>query len=242
MDDYIGRLDKERIFDKTDIAQEIQKTHPSASRTTVYRILRRLLECGQLVRAGRNAYYVPSHKLPPYRHEYSALSGGLAAYIIQSHPLLGFRIYETVQLNEFVNHQIGKNIVFLSVEDGLGDFLFPDLREKYSNNVLLDPSAEMFHQYWSEGMVVITKLPTEAPKGRDAFWHTCLEKMLVDILTDRLLMDSLSETEYPAVYENAFSHFAIDEGRMFRYARRRGADEKIRDYIKNNTAVKLRTR
>lgn len=86
-------------------------------------------------------------------------------------------------------------------------------------------------------MIVIQKLTTEAPKGDGEFWHTNLEKMLVDIMADRLLMDSFSESEYPLIYETAFESFVIDESQMFRYARRRTADKRIRDFLRKNTNV-----
>ena len=56
---------------------------------------------------------------------------------------LEYRIFELVQMNEFLNHQIAHNAVFVFVEDDL---------------------------------IIVGKLLTEAPKGKKAVWHTCLEK------------------------------------------------------------------
>ncbi len=91
-------------------------------------------------------------------------------------------------------------------------------------------------------MIIITKLTTEAPKSTVIPWHTRLEKMLVDIVADQLLQESLSWGEYPKIYEDAFSMYVIDESCLFRYASRRAVDKKIRKLIREETNITLRTR
>lgn len=85
-----------------------------------------------------------------------------------------------------MNHQIAHNAVFIFVEGDLGEYVFDTLKEEYAGHILLNPNADMYHQYWADDMLVIKKLITEAPKGTDEFWHTDLEKMLVDIVSDKL--------------------------------------------------------
>ena len=76
--------------------------------------------------------------------------------------------------------------------------------------------------------------------GKVEKWNTRLEKLLVDIMTNSILISSISESELPNIYEEAFNKYVVDESCMFRYAKRRGAEKKIRDFIKNNTNVQLR--
>lgn len=133
-----------------------------------------------------------------------------------------------------MNHQIAHNVVYLSVENALGNFVFEELRERYPGKV--------FQQYWQDNMIVIVKLPTEAPKGKRIFWHTELEKLLVDIMADKLVKQSVIKSEYSAIYEETFHHYAIDESKMFRYAKRRTADKRILDFLADKTDVKLKTR
>lgn len=241
MSPYLGDLAAESCFDKATLYNRVRKFDPSVSDSTIYRMMKKMIDTGEIARVGRNVYYVPSHSLASYSYEYSSQAQELANYIDEKYPALDFRIFETVQLNEFVNHQIGKNTLFLSVEEGIGDFLFQELRERYNNNVLLNPSTEVYHQYWNENIIVIEKLLTESPKGEVSVWHTRLEKILVDIMADKILMESISESEYPTIYETAFAQYAVDESQMFRYAKRRSADKRIKEFLKNRTNVKLRT-
>ena len=91
--------------------------------------------------------------------------------------------------------------------------------------------SDMYHQYWADDMLVIKKLITEAPKGTDEFWHTDLEKMLVDIVSDKLLRSCVNQGEYKTIFTQAFKDFYIDESQLFRYARRRNAKAKVLEQI-----------
>lgn len=117
-----------------------------------------------------------------YRHEYSEEACAAARAIREAFPAVEFTIFELVQLNEFVNHQLAHNVLFLSVEDDIIDFVFDLLKEQFPGKVLLDPTPELYHQYWYDGMIVLNKLVTEAPRGNEEAWHTRLEKMLVDLV------------------------------------------------------------
>jgi len=241
MNQYLVGLNSEPYFTKDTLLKNVQASEPYISASSFYRMMKKMLDDGDIVRVGRNAYSIPQKRLAIYEHDYLEVADDLADYVIRSYPNLDFRIFELVQLNDFLNQLIGRNVIFLSVEEGIGDFLFEELRNRFNNNVLLNPTQDIFHRYWKEDMIVIQRLTTEAPKGNGKFWHTNLEKLLVDIMADRLLMDSFSESEYPLIYETSFESFAIDESQMFRYAKRRAVDQKIKNYLREKTSVKLKT-
>lgn len=91
-------------------------------------------------------------------------------------------------------------------------------------------------------MIVIMKLTTEAPKGQGRSWHTRLEKLLVDIMSEPILLASISEAEYPGIYMDAFERYYIDEKCMFRYANRRKSSKKIKKLIHDKTDIILKTK
>lgn len=128
-------------------------------------VLQKLLDSGSIARVGRNNYCVNDKTSRKYTHEYSDLATSVAGKIRETYPELDFRIFELVQLNEFVNHQIAHNAVFIFVEGDLGEYVFDTLKEEYAGHILLNPNADMYHQYWADDMLVIKKLITEAPKG-----------------------------------------------------------------------------
>ena len=201
-----------------------------------------MVKDGDLARVGSGLYCLPNNNAKPYEHEYSNLAIEIASLMQAQYPLVDFNILELVQLNNFVNHQLAHNILFLSVESDVIEFVFSMLRNQYFGRVLISPTPEMYHQYWSDNMIVVNKLTTEAPKGLEIPWHTRLEKLLVDVIADPLLIDSISESEYPTIYEDAFSMYVVDESCLFRYANRRAVDIKIKKLIEEKTNITLLTK
>ena len=108
--------------------------------------------------------------------------------------------------------------------------------------MLINPTVDIYHQYWSDNMIVIIKLTTEAPKGKKESWHTRLEKILVDIMSEPLLIASISEAEYPRIYMDAFERYIIDKNCLIRYANRRKSTKKIQKFIHEKTNINLNTK
>ncbi len=238
--EFLSLMDNRTCFGRYDLLDAMRTGGFTQSDATFKAIFQKLLNEGSIIRVGRNAYCVASPDVSTYSYVYTQLAVDVANSIKDNHPYLNFSIFEMVQMNEFVNHQIAHNIIFVPVESDIGDFVFDTLKGKYPGKVLINPTTEIFHRYWYDNMVVIERLITEAPMGNSEHWHTGLEKMLVDIVADQLIKESFSETEYPNIFKGAFERYAIDESRLFRYAKRRGAEKKIRAIITEQTDVQLR--
>lgn len=238
---YDGLLDVTR-FTRKELLESFRMAGYMLSEASFYKKVEELVKNGQIIRVGRNVYSLPDNKRLAYEYKYSELAEEVAQEIAQQYPYVNFSIFEFVQLNDFVNHLIAHNVIFLSVEADIMDFVFETLRDKYPGKVLINPTVEIYHQYWSDNMIVLGKLTTEAPKGQKASWHTRLEKMLVDIMAEPLLLASISRAEYPHIYEDAFDRYIVDENGLFRYASRRKVTKKIKELIRKETDIVLRTK
>lgn len=238
---YDGLLDATR-FTRKELLESFRMAGYMLSEASFYKKVEELVKNGQIIRVGRNVYSLPDEKRLAYEYKYSELAEEVAQEIAQQYPYVNFSIFEFVQLNDFVNHLIAHNVIFLSVEAEIMDFVFETLRDKYPGKVLINPTVEIYHQYWSDDMIVLGKLTTEAPKGQKASWHTRLEKMLVDIMAEPLLLASISRAEYPHIYEDAFDRYIVDENGLFRYASRRKVIKKIKELIRKETDIVLRTK
>lgn len=238
---YDGLLDVTR-FTRKELLESFRMAGYMLSEASFYKKVEELVKNGQIIRVGRNVYSLPDNKRLAYEYKYSELAEEVAQEIAQQYPYVNFSIFEFVQLNDFVNHLIAHNVIFLSVEADIMDFVFETLRDKYPGKVLINPTVEIYHQYWSDNMIVLGKLTTEAPKGQKASWHTRLEKMLVDIMAEPLLLASISRAEYPHIYEDAFDRYIVDENGLFRYATRRKVTKKIKELIRKETDIVLRTK
>ena len=238
---YDGLLDVTR-FTRKELLESFRMAGYMLSEASFYKKVEELVKNGQIIRVGRNVYSLPDDKRSTYEYKYSELAEEVAEEIAQQYPYVNFSIFEFVQLNDFVNQLIAHNVIFLSVEAEIMDFVFETLRDKYPGKVLINPTVEIYHQYWSDNMIVLGKLTTEAPKGQKASWHTRLEKMLVDIMAEPLLLASISRAEYPHIYEDAFDRYIVDENGLFRYASRRKVTKKIKELIRKETDIVLRTK
>ena len=237
---YLKILENEKSFSRSELMETMKNDGKNISEATFKVELQKLLKEGSIIRVGRNAYCVAKEGVRVYNYAYSDDAKNIAKILKEKFPLLNFTIMDFVQLNEFVNHQLAHNVIFVSVEADLGDFVFDVLKEAYPGKVLINPTPEIYHQYWYDDMIVIGKLISESPVGQQEKWNTRIEKLLVDLITNAILKSSVSESELPNIYEEAFAKYAIDESCMFRYAKRRGAEKKIREFIRDNTNVELR--
>lgn len=238
---YEGLLDVTR-FTRKELLESFRMAGYMLSEASFYKKVEELVKSGQIIRVGRNVYSLPDDKRLIYEYKYSELAEEVAQEMAQQYPYVNFSIFEFVQLNDFVNHLIAHNVIFLSVEAEIMDFVFETLRDKYPGKVLINPTVEIYHQYWSDNMIVLGKLTTEAPKGQKASWHTKLEKLLVDIMAEPLLLASISRAEYPHIYKDAFDRYIVDENGLFRYASRRKVAKKIKELIRKETDIVLRTK
>lgn len=234
MSDYEMLLDKLKgmgAFSRLDIYKAMLESGGNPSRSVANHTLDKLIREGYVKRTGRNEYSAGKEE-KEYSYLHSDYARTIASEITEAHPYLDFRIFELVQLNEFVNHQLAHNIIFVSVEGELEGDVFDTLWSGHQGNVLLKPSSDELFRYMSDNMIVIVKLPTESPKGASEFWDTRLEKMLVDIAVDKLMRKIVYTGEYPAIYGDATQKYIIDRNMMRRYATRRGSLEKFRNFLK----------
>ena len=124
--------------------------------------------------------------------------------------------------------------VFLQVEKESSIYIFRFLQEQGIQNVLYKPSQNEFNLYWSKGCIIVTDMISEAPIRSDKPHSILLEKMLVDILADKLISITFSKAELPDIYEQAQSRYRLDKVRMLRYARRRNRQDVLLKYLEGS--------
>ena len=141
-------------------------------------------------------------------------------------------------MNEFVNHLIAKNTVFIEVESMLEESVFNLLFDHYPH-VLLSPGVNEYYKYAGEETIVVRKLISEAPSCYGEYRQSPLEKILVDLFSRGLSGSIISRSEYPAIFEDSFKKYNINKAKLFRYARRRGVEQTIIDFIREKTDISL---
>lgn len=242
LENIIQNLEVNTIITRKEYEDMISRINPKYSERTIYWQLSKLQDMGVLQKVGQNTFLVVgnANKRREYSYGYSKEMQEIVNKIKEEYPLVDFQVWEFVQLNEFVNHQIGKNVFFVEVEHFLEESIFNRLKE-YCSRILLCPKEDMFYAYFEENMVVIQRLLSEAPKPSENMKGCSLEKLLVDLFSNKLTGQLVERAEYPGIYEEAFRKYYIDEKKLFRYARRRSLENEIRDFIEKETNIQLLT-
>ena len=95
---------------------------------------------------------------------YSDTAEGLIRLISEKYPYVQFTAFETVLMNEFLNHLIAQNTVFIQVEKESGIYVFLFLQEQGIQNVMYKPGKKDFNLYWSKDCVIVTDIDIISPR------------------------------------------------------------------------------
>ena len=169
-----------------------------------------------------------------YRPIYSDHTMQLIDIISQAYPHVSFTVFETTLMNEFLNHLVAQNTVFIQAEKESNIFLFRFLQEQGYHDLLYRPSGKDFSLYWVKDCIVVSDLISEAPILDDAPHSICLEKLLVDMYADKLISTTYSKAEFTKVLHLARSQYQVNTAKMLRYARRRNKEDDLANILEES--------
>ncbi|MBR5419802.1 MAG: hypothetical protein IK115_01495 [Lachnospiraceae bacterium] len=228
----IEKLEFSRTYSHKELLGLLKRIKPNLADTTYHWSISCLIRDGKIFRRGYDAYSLSQgEELREYQPFYSDETKKLINLIANRYPHVSFTVFETVLMNDFLNHLIAQNTIFVQVEKESSIYVFRYLQDEGYDNVLYKPRQEDMTLYWSKGSIIVTDMVSEAPlRAADPHVIT-LEKILVDMLADKLILASYSKAEYPDVIEQAESRFLLDNKRMLRYAKRRNRYKEICNYL-----------
>ena len=220
-------------FTRNDLFEALQKESPGLTYNSFKWIVAELIKNKQIYRIDYNLYSQDcSVEKKIYTPFYSENTQKLKHMIEGEYPLADFCFFEAYLLNEFLNHQIANNTIIIQMEKEVGGFLFDYLQDEWDGRILYKPKQNDFERYWSKDCVIIVDKVSEAPKKKEKPHDMTIEKLLVDIFAEPMIRILFSPGEYLFMVETALSLYNVDKKRLFRYARRRNAADKVMEYIK----------
>jgi hypothetical protein len=229
----------EGLLSRQEILHAARTVDPSFKETQLRHLMGTLLGSNLMIRVGRNQYKKVEKE--PQKSVFTGVYSNAALQVIQymqeQFPLISFRVWELSWLNEFFNHLIARNQIFLEVEKDGCDFVFSALAEKLPGRVLLRPKAQELLRYGIDDGIIIDQLITEAPKSDGEPYQVPLEKLIVDLFANKNLM--LSKGDFPSAIEKMFSRYRIDQVSMRRYARRRNKVKDVFGFLRDQTTIEL---
>lgn len=231
-----SKTDNEYIY-KDELYECITQEHPNYSKASYRWAIYNLVHSGLITKIGKNQF-IKGHKRK-YAYEYvGATHKQIVHYFEKELPNITAVIYESTILNEWLNHQLARNIIFVEVDKFYSDIIFEKLKNNIQSNILIKPKTGEFSRYAENNTIIIQNLVTQAPTNKHSY-EIKLEKLIVDFFSEPNLKMIYSESELTPMLETIFQQYVIEQKKMFAYAKRRKCDQKIKNYIKQNTNIKL---
>lgn len=237
----IARALPNTIFDRKVLFSAVEATGQQMKESSAFWLIRQMIQEGLIFRVGRGKYMVNRAKRPLRSYDYTFSDGlqKIVSSIEEQYPLVEFQSWETAQYNYFVRHLIAHNVYFIEVEKMLENTVFDYLRTYWKGMVLVKPDMRTCMTYADGETIIVQKMISEAPVSSHNPHGVPIEKLLVDMLADKKVGIWIEEAEFPAIWEDIFSRYVVDETKMFRYARRRNAEDKVRHFILTKTDIQL---
>lgn len=193
-----------------------------------------------IIKPLKRGLYVISYK-PRYKPNISPNLLKIAKLLSEKFDEVRHCVWETVWLNEFVQHQTSKSTLFIEVEKGFEESLFYALKDHSHREVFMNPDEKAIDFYIPESnqAVIIKKLLTRAPlmkrtENKVKFYTPKLEKILVDLFAEERLFYYLQGGELMHIYENALSNYTINFTKLFSYAKRREREHDIKQFMSSH--------
>ena len=145
------------------------------------------------------------------------------------YPYLKTCIWSSSWLNEFTIHQTFRSFTIVEVEREAEESVYYFLSNAFPH-VYLKPSKKEYSYYVNsyDNSIIVKPMTSESPLlCRDNICTPKIEKVLVDLLSEKVIFNAYQGQELVSIFENAFGAYVIDIKTMLRYAKRRRKNEKL---------------
>ena len=118
-------MDKKKTYSRKEIIQCLKMIRPDLSKNTYQWAINSMIQNKSLMKQGYDSYTLSSdYEKKEYIPDYSDASKKLIEIIAKSFPYVRFTVFETVLMNDFLNHLIAQNTIFIQIEKNSSIFVF----------------------------------------------------------------------------------------------------------------------
>ena len=223
----LSAVPESQVFTRQALYNLFKENNKDLSYNSVGWIIDEGLKSNLLFKVGSDSYSRKKETRNTYSPRYSEFSKELLSKMEERFPELEYTLFETLLLNEFVNHLYAQNILVLQVEKDLCPFTFDFLNELFPGKVLYNPSSDDLGRYQSDNCIILENRISEAPFDKEHPHFITLEKLLVDTVSDKVFKDLIPTSEISNIFENVKLFYKSDLTKIKRYAKRRNAWTKV---------------
>ena len=222
---------KDQVFDNKQIISFYQSIEPDTKESTVNWRIYSLVQIGMLTRIGRGKFILgnKNNYIPDIPPKLKTLNYKLK----KNYPFLDYCLWTSALFNEFMLHQPGKFFLIVEVEKDATESVFFFMKgNKFS--VFLEPTKELLTRYTPDEKEtwIVKSLVSEAPiQNVSGIQSTTIEKLLVDLFCDTVLLDAQQGAERDRIFKEVFEKYTVNENKMLRYADRRRKKKEFNEYL-----------
>lgn len=155
-------------------------------------------------------------------------------YISKTFPRVEFNIWYTTLLNKWFNLLLGVNYFIIEFDKEISGFMFDEIKEIYDGVVLFNPTINELNLFGRNNCLIVKNKFSKSPKNKEFKYNIAIEKLCVDLFTDKLLKNLFDEKEVITAFNNVMKNYEFDINTMLSYAERRNAKDFILYLLKEN--------
>lgn len=177
---------------------------------------------------------------PVFKPNIDKVTQKIYAIIEKQFSTLKFCVWTTQIVSEFMLHLPAKHITILQVEKEALEPAYDFLKEQKLGDIFIQPKEKEIERYIYESKKAIVLLPlvSKSPIQKiNNVTTTTLEKLIVDLYSDKKLFAAFQGSELTYIVNTAYSRYAIDFTKVFYYAKRRRKDIELRQFFTDKTDI-----
>lgn len=217
-------------FTRGSLRSAINNNQVRISESTLTRLLNQMIQNRMIQRTSKGYQVILSQKKCSYQYAPSGRLLKIQKQIGEIYPNIEYEVWEYIQLNEFINHLVGRNAFFIETGKDYESAVFELLNQHYPR-VLLNPSYSTFSLYSNDEPIVVKRLISRTPENPIQSCQPSLEKLLVDLMKDSFTSKLISHDDLKRMLAQCEETYFIDHKRMIAYAKRRNAQDELKIYI-----------
>ena len=229
----LSAIPDSQVLTRRELYGFLKKTNKDLSYNSVGWLIETGIKTNVLFKVGSDSYSRKNDTRKIYEPTYSSTAKKVSSVMKKLYPELDYVLFETILLNEFVNHLYAQNVLVLQVEKALCPFVFEALNEKFPGKVFYNPTAKDLGRYKTDNCIILENKISEAPCDKENPHYITLEKLLVDCVSDKIIKELIPSSEVSNIYENAKLLYRTDLTKIRRYAKRRNVWSRVEELLKN---------
>ncbi|MFA5235887.1 MAG: DUF6577 family protein [Bacilli bacterium] len=215
-------------INRDELYQLIRQQHPNYKDASLRWVIYGLVKKGLVSKINHNQYLIGRANI--FRQKNSSdQRNRIVDYLNKKYPNIRIAVYESTLLNEWVNHQIARNLIFVETEKYFMNDVFRSIYEKFAGKAILNPNKEDLNMYNDE-LVIVKPLASQAPINQKTR-EIKIEKLIVDLYTKDLINEFISEDEKEDVIQDIFKKYLVNQKTIFAYAKRRNNTDLLKKIL-----------